>query len=353
MLAVNSTPRFSTVRTAAAPAWNEIVEPVRPFLNEVTLRLVQQIQAFDPEVATYAEYALSNQGKHLRPVLVALSGRSVGPLNDAVVTVATIIEMVHLATLVHDDVVDSAELRRQRPTLAANWGNEISVLVGDCLFAQAVKLAASFPTPDVCRAVASATNQVCSGEILQTQQRRNFRMERSQYLRILQMKTAELFALACEMGASLAGGTRGQAAALRQYGVAFGTAYQIYDDCADVFGDEATFGKSLGTDLASGKLTLPVLHVFENGSEADRNQLRLWMDRWEPQYLPRVVTMLDRYNTQAECCLVIEEHLVQARSALADLPASESKQSLETLTDFLTDQTNGLKGVALGRENDD
>ena len=124
----------------------------------------------------YAEYALNGQGKHLRPALVALTANALGKVNDAHVTVAVIIEMVHLATLVHDDVMDEAEIRRGRLTLAANWGNEIAVLFGDCLFAQALKLAASFPTPDVCRAVAMATNTVCSGEILQTQHRRDFQV---------------------------------------------------------------------------------------------------------------------------------------------------------------------------------
>src|SRR5437762_8991786 len=113
--------------------------------------------------------------------------------------------MVHLATLAHDDVMDEAVLRRQQPTLAANWGNQISVLLGDCLFAHALKLAASFPTPEICRAVAQATNTVCSGEILQTQGRRNFHLSRNEYFRILSMKTAELFALSCTLGAVLSG----------------------------------------------------------------------------------------------------------------------------------------------------
>ncbi len=135
---------------------------------------------FDAALTPYAEYALNGNGKHLRPALVALSANALGGTNDSHVTVAVIIEMVHLATLVHDDVMDEAEIRRARPTLAANWGNEIAVLFGDCLFAQALKLAASFPTPEVCRAVAQATNTVCSGEILQTHQRRNF-----EFLRVM------------------------------------------------------------------------------------------------------------------------------------------------------------------------
>src|SRR5208283_592196 len=174
-----------------------IVEPVEPFLQTVSQRLIQQVHEFDPQIVPYARYVLNGSGKHLRPTLVALASRvcGAGKVTDAHVTAAVIIEMVHLATLVHDDVLDEAEIRRGRLTLAANWGNEIAVLFGDCLFAQALKLAASFPTPEVCRAVATAANNVCTGEILQTQHRRHFQASRRDYFQVIEMKTAELFML--------------------------------------------------------------------------------------------------------------------------------------------------------------
>ena len=158
--------------TEAPHSWKQIVEPVEPFLKAVAERLAEQVRTFDPEIASYAQYALTNQGKQLRPALVALSAAAIGEPNDSLVTVAVIIEMVHLATLAHDDVMDEGVLRRQQPTLAANWGNQISVLLGDCLFAHALKLAAGFPTPEICRAVSAATKTVCSGEILQTHRQR-------------------------------------------------------------------------------------------------------------------------------------------------------------------------------------
>src|SRR3954467_2369034 len=262
-------------------SWKEIVEPIEPFLLGVVQRLAKEVDAFDSEIAPYADYALNGQGKHLRPALVALTANAVGKVGDAHVTVAVIIEMVHLATLVHDDVMDEAEIRRGRLTLAANWGNEIAVLFGDCLFAQALKLAASFPTPEICRAVAMATNTVCSGEILQTQHRRDFEFTRERYFKILEMKTAELFALSCELGGCLSGTTTEQRTALRQFGLAFGTAYQVHDDCIDLFGSEATAGKSLGTDLAKGKLTLPVLLVWERADAKDRSRLQELIQSWQ------------------------------------------------------------------------
>src|SRR5258705_5524108 len=179
----------------------------------------EQISAFEADLAAYAAYALSAQGKQLRPALVGLSANATGKIQDSHVLAAVIIEMVHLATLVHDDVMDEAAIRRGRPTLAANWGNELSVLLGDCLFAHALKLAASFPTTEICRAVSSATNTVCSGEILQTQRRKNFELTREEYFKVVTMKTGELFALSCDLGAYLSRASTVERSALRQFGL--------------------------------------------------------------------------------------------------------------------------------------
>src|SRR5437588_4256801 len=267
-------PRAEAASPESVVSWKEIIEPVEPFLQAVSRRLAKEVESFDPDIAPYADYALGGQGKHLRPALVALTANALGKPEEAHVTVAVIIEMVHLATLVHDDVMDEAEIRRGRLTLAANWGNEIAVLFGDCLFAQALKLAASFPTPEVCRAVAMATKTVCSGEMLQTQHRRDFQFTREKYLKVLEMKTAELFALSCELSACLSGCAPEQRQLLREFGLAFGTAYQVYDDCVYMFGSEKAAGKSLGTDLAKGKLTLPVLVLWERADGVDRARLQ-------------------------------------------------------------------------------
>ena len=326
----------------AARSWKLIVEPVEPFLDSVTTRLARQVNEFDPALAQYAEYALNGNGKHLRPTLVALAANSLGTLNDAHVTVAVIIEMVHLATLVHDDVMDEAEIRRGQLTLAANWGNEIAVLFGDCLFAQSLKLAASFPTPEICRAVASATNTVCSGEILQTRHRRDFALSRRDYFRVLEMKTAELFALSCDLAAFLSEATVAQRTALREFGLAFGTAYQIYDDCVDLFGTEKAAGKSLGTDLAKGKLTYPVLLAWERASAADRARLEMLMQDWQPGSFLRVTELLIRYEALGPSRELIERYLAQARLSLRSLPESDGRAGLAGVTEYLARQTAAL-----------
>jgi octaprenyl-diphosphate synthase len=239
-------------------------------------------------------------------------------------------------------VMDEAEIRRGRLTLAANWGNEVAVLFGDCLFAHALKLAASFPTPDICRAVAAATNTVCSGEILQTQHRRDFERSRRDYFRVLEMKTGELFGLSCELAARLSGGNEGQRAGLRRFGMAFGTAYQIYDDCVDLFGVESEAGKSLGTDLAKGKLTLPLLVAYERATIAERGELEAMVKDWKPESFNRVAGLLVRYQTFKPSLEVIQRYLSEAREALTILPATEGKTALLGLTEFLHHQTEAL-----------
>lgn len=346
MLAAESKGRVTSTSssTTSQPhsVWEEIVEPVKPFLGRVAKQLSDQVDAFDPEVVPYTRYALMNQGKQLRPVLVALSGGATGHMNEDLVRVAVIIEMVHLATLVHDDVMDEAEVRRRRPTLAVHWGNQISVLVGDCLFAHAVRLAASFPSPEVCRAVASATNTVCSGEILQSRQRSGFDVTRSEYFKVIEMKTAELFALSCDLGAWLGGASQSGRQALRQYGLNLGTAYQIYDDCLDLFGREATVGKSLGCDLANGKVTLPILVALERADSADQTFLRDCVQDWDPSFFPRILELLDKYDARNSAREVIDQYLRAARRSLEPISNSPSRESLIAMTQFLAQLTDSL-----------
>jgi octaprenyl-diphosphate synthase len=322
-----------------ADSWKQIIVPVEPFLEAVARRLAKQVEAFDPDLGRYAGYALNGQGKHLRAALVGLTANALGKVNDSHVTAAVIIEMVHLATLVHDDVIDEAEIRRGRLTLAANWSNEIAVLFGDCLFAHALRLAASFPTPEVCRAVATATNTVCSGELMQTQHRRDFHFTRESYFKVLEMKTAELFALSCELSAGLSAATVEQRDALRQFGLAFGTAYQVYDDCVDLFGSEAAAGKSLGTDLAKGKLTLPVLLLWERADTSDRARTRELVEGWQSEAMKPMTELLVKYDTLAASLEIIQQYLREASQFLRLLPTSNGRSGLGHLTEYLARQT--------------
>ncbi|MED5382126.1 MAG: polyprenyl synthetase family protein [Verrucomicrobiota bacterium] len=322
--------------------WQEIAVTVMPFLNGVQQQLAGQVAAFDPEIAPFAEYALANQGKQLRAALTGLAANSVGGWNDATVKAAVIIEMVHLATLLHDDIMDGAELRRSRPTLARKWDNTTAVLVGDCLFANALRLAAEFPATDVCRAVSTATRTVCSGEIIQSHQQGNLQLGQAEYLDTLRMKTGELFALACELGGSLAGGNPRETQALREYGMTLGTAYQLYDDCLDLFGSEAEAGKSLGTDIASGKATLPVILLCEQAGPDITAQLGQMIGRWDSDQLNILRGWLSEFNTLEQSQSRLESCLADARDALGAVGDSGERDALLELTRFLTQQSAGL-----------
>ncbi len=338
-----SAPSADTLKAEQCYSWKQIIEPVEPFLEAVNERLGKEVDGFEPSIAPYADYALNGQGKHLRAALVAFTANALGKLNEAHVTAAVIIEMVHLATLVHDDVMDEAVMRRGRLTVAANWGNEIAVLFGDCLFAQALKLAASFPTPEVCRAVAMATNTVCSGEILQTQHRLDFQFTQEAYFKVLEMKTAELFALSCELGACLTGGGPEHRAAMRQFGLAFGTAYQVYDDCVDLFGSEARAGKSLGTDLAKGKLTLPVLVLWRRADAVDREQLQGLVQNWQEGSVQHMARLLAKHDALRGSLEFMKLYLAKACQALQSLPASNGRQGFLGLAAYLARQSEALE----------
>jgi octaprenyl-diphosphate synthase len=324
------------------PAWKEILEAVEPFLQSVAGRLAAQSKEFEPEIGSFTDYTLSAQGKQLRPILISLGSQSVGTVGDPHITLAVIIEMVHLATLVHDDVIDEAKLRRARETPASKWGNEISVLLGDCLFAHALSLAASYPTPEICRAVSAATNTVCAGEILQSKSRGNFEITMDHYYKVLAMKTAELFSLSCDLGGFLSQATPEQRQALRRYGLALGTAYQLYDDCLDLLGSESSAGKTVGADLAKGKVTLPILIVRDRATPAERAQLQNWVVDWDARHLPEVMELLHNHNALKQSRAIIQTYLEAANNAADLLPSGNGRNSLKGLTHFLAQQTEAL-----------
>jgi len=331
-------PFDSTLSTA----WRAISDPVAPFLESVRLFLADQITSFEPEVAEGARYALSASGKQLRPVLVGLAAQAAGGLTPFHVTGAAIVELVHLATLVHDDVIDAAGVRRQRPTVAARYGNRTAVLLGDCLFAHALQLAASFPSTEVCASVSSATKAVCSGEILQTLRQGRLDQPLEEYFRIIRLKTAELFALACELGAMLAAGSDTPRTALREFGITFGTAYQVFDDCLDVFGNESVAGKTLGTDFASGKVTLPLLLTHQSATPADRLRLESLLNRRGTSHAEGLRAILEEYKAGTRAQEVVGTYLEKAREILRPLDGAQGTAPLIALTQYLGAQVARL-----------
>src|SRR5205807_9937457 len=243
---------------------------VQPHLEEVEMRIAQQAAAFDPALEGYVVYAVGSRGKRLRAVLALLAAGASGRINSDHVDLAVIVELIHIATLVHDDVMDEAVRRRAQPTANARWGNSLSVLLGDCLFAHALTLSTNFENADIGRTIARTAATVCSGEMIQTQRRFDLNLTVQDYLRIVEMKTGSLFSAAAELAAVISEAEPNVVETFKTFGVQVGTAYQIYDDCIDLAGNESVTGKTLGTDLCKGKFTLPVLIFLRSASEFER-----------------------------------------------------------------------------------
>ena len=251
-----------------------VLELLQPGMRDLDEVLREQVAHFEPEVRDLAAYCLESTGKRLRPLLVFMAGWN-GPtaLDPLLVRAAAVVEMTHLATLVHDDIMDHAILRRGRTTVSAKDGPAVAVLVGDALYAQSVWLSTQFPDSEVSRSVAVATRRVCTGEIVQTLGGLGAEPSRQRYHRIIDLKTAELFHVSCRLGARLGGRTVEFVEAAGRFGRRLGIAYQIYDDLTDFASSAEVAGKTLGTDWASGKVTLPVLCLLERSSAAERDYL--------------------------------------------------------------------------------
>ncbi|MGH7995032.1 MAG: polyprenyl synthetase family protein, partial [Opitutaceae bacterium] len=241
-----------------------VSELLAPHFKALDAFLRGQLDQFEPEIRDMVRYCIDTSGKRIRPALVFLSGWSAdGRVREELVRAAAVVELVHLATLVHDDIMDHAEVRRSRRTAARVYGSTAAVLLGDALFAHALNVATRFPTSEVCAAVSESTRRVCAGEILQTLRRGSTDVRRQDYDRIIDLKTAELFRVSCFLGSNLSGAPAEYTGAVSRFGRHLGIAYQIYDDLIDFFGEEARIGKTLGTDFASGKVTLPLLFLLE------------------------------------------------------------------------------------------
>ncbi len=269
-----SQPKRTGVTAIASPASSlaEVAQLVHPHIEQVEMHIAEQAAAFDPAIEGYVVYAVGSRGKRLRPLLALLAGGATGKINSGHVDLAVIVELIHIATLVHDDVMDEAERRRAQPTANARWGNSLSVLLGDCLFAHALTLSTNFDNADISRAIARTAATVCSGEMIQTQRRFDLNLTVQDYLRIVEMKTGSLFSAAAELAALISEADPNVIEAFKNFGVQVGTAYQIYDDCIDLAGSESATGKTLGTDLRKGKFTLPVLIFLRSASEFERER---------------------------------------------------------------------------------
>ena len=320
----------------------KLLDPIAAELIRVEEALASQVRGFEAGVSDYIQYVLGGSGKRLRPALALLAGGATGGINEGHITLGVIVELIHVATLVHDDVLDEAHLRHGLQTSNSRWGNEISVLLGDCLFAHSLRLASAYPTTTVCRRVSEATNIVCSGEILQTQRKFDLNLTLDRYLDIINMKTGSLFAVSCELGGLLNAAPPEVVKRLTEFGSNLGIAYQIYDDCVDIFGQERQAGKSLGTDMKKGKLTLPFLLLLQHADAANRQELGEMIFRDEPSARTRLMSLVMSNGVVSESLLTIDKYISRAEANLAGLPANAYSKTLGSLLLFIAEKSRLL-----------
>jgi octaprenyl-diphosphate synthase len=315
---------------------------IRGDLDAIEERIKFQGQEFDPGIAGYVSYALESSGKRIRPALVLLTAHATGGATPQHLDLAVVVELVHLATLVHDDIMDGATKRRGRPTAVAKWGAELSVLLGDCLFCHALKLSCQFPDSSIARKIAEAANEVCSGEILQTQRRFDLKLAIPDYIKIISMKTGALFRVSTELAGVLNDRRPDEITALRNYGDYLGIGYQIYDDCLDLVGTEGATGKTVGTDLAKGKLTLPLLHVLAQAGEAERERLHEIILHGTEENRTELLAQVVERGGLKNAVRRIQSYLDQAVAALQVLPKSRYRDTLEGIPRAVADHVAKL-----------
>jgi octaprenyl-diphosphate synthase len=310
-------------------------ELVRPELERVEVAIREQVRGFDPAVEPYVAYICNTSGKRIRPALAILAGGACGGVTDDHLKIGVILELIHMATLVHDDIMDGANTRRMVPTANAKWGNALSVLLGDTLFSHALTLATDFNSIDICRKVGNAAREVCQGEIIQTQRRFDLTFTKAEYFRVIGMKTGALFAAATGLAGNLSGITPDTESRLFDYGMKLGTAYQIYDDCLDLVGSEEVVGKTLRTDLIKGKLTLPILNLLETASESQRMKLNKRIIDQEPLDLPVLLGIAEYEGAVERAIDTALALLEESRRDLDPLGSSPYADALVQITWFL------------------
>jgi octaprenyl-diphosphate synthase len=319
----------------------DILGPVAGDLSRVEESLARTIRSPHPVVREMVDHSRRFSGKRLRPALVLLAGNASGTPVPELVPVAVVVEMIHTATLVHDDVLDEAQMRRRVASCNALYGNEGAVLLGDFLFATAFALSASLHNRLASRLLAEVTAEVCQGEILQNRERGNLALPEDRYFEIIRKKTAVLYAASAEVGARYSGAPDADVAALRSYGMSIGLAFQIVDDCLDVDGDEEEVGKSLGTDVAKGKMTLPVIHFLRTAAPSEADALRRILTTPEPSPATRVeARALLRRGGSIDFALERAASLVrEAQATLSTLPPTPCRDSLHSLAEYVLHRT--------------
>jgi octaprenyl-diphosphate synthase len=314
-------------------------------LKQVTELINEQLSApvGAGDINRLLEYLSGHSGKMIRPGLVLLSYRAIldvpseKKMQNEAIRVAAIIEMIHNATLLHDDVIDEGQKRRGLPTINSLWGNETAVLLGDFLLSKVFKMCAE-SEPRVAKVISAAAVRLCEGELRQVVQKQNWHLSESQYIEIIAEKSAALFSSACYLGGILAQGNEGQARSLADFGLNAGIAFQITDDLLDIVGDESKTGKTLGSDVDKNKLTLALIHLLRVVEEKEQNAIiNSCLEGKDSQNDKSIlVEILKRYGSLEYAQNRAQEFITAAVQSLAGLKHSDAKDALIATAEFMT-----------------
>ena len=307
-----------------------IREDRRAVDREIDARLRSEIALINQ----LSSYIVHSGGKRLRPTLVLLAARACGYTGAAHCRLAAIIEFIHTATLLHDDVVDASELRRGQSTANAVWGNEASVLVGDFLYSRAFEMMVEVGNLRVMEILATTTNTIAEGEVMQLLNCNDPDVTEARYLQVIRSKTAQLFAAAAQVGGVISGQPPAIESGLAEYGMHLGTAFQLIDDVLDYRADSHTLGKNVGDDLAEGKPTLPLIHALRVGTETQRTLLRDAIAHGNRAEIDAVVRIIESTGSIAYTAARAADEAARAEQALTPLPPSPYKQALLDLAQF-------------------
>jgi octaprenyl-diphosphate synthase len=314
----------------------DLFAPVREGMQATEVVLAELTSSEARAVARLFEHASRFGGKRLRPALVHLCGGLAGGTTHEHAVIGAVVEALHMSSLLHDDVLDEADMRRRTPTVNALYGNEIPILLGDLLYSSAFQRAMTLSTLDACRQLAAASVAICRGEIEQSFIRFQTDVDESEYFKVIRDKTATLYGAACHLGGVYAGATEAGADRLRDYGLNLGMAFQIIDDCLDLVGDERIVGKSLGTDLETGKITLPLIRLAQGLSAADRERLQsIVSGEIESSRREALRASFDMEAIVARCHQEADGFVGACTTALEPFPDSPEKRSLLGICEFV------------------
>jgi octaprenyl-diphosphate synthase len=325
--------RFAKVKPRAVTL-EKLYALIDPDMKAVDAVIRQRLHSEVVLVRQVAEYIIQSGGKRLRPALVLLAAGAMGYRGTYHHEMAAVVEFIHTATLLHDDVVDESALRRGRNTANAMFGNAASVLVGDFLYSRAFQMMVSVDNMRVMQVLSDATNVIAEGEVLQLMNCHDADVDEARYLQVIRYKTAKLFEAAAQLGAILGGGSEEIERGLADYGMHLGTAFQMIDDVLDYSGAEAETGKHLGDDLAEGKPTLPLIYVMQHGTAEQAALVRNAIEQGGRDDFAAVLAVVRSSGALDHARRVAESEALLAASAISALPASQYKDSLLQLRAF-------------------